>query len=124
MAGPTGAQHDALPCGGVPAGSGSEETLGHVEYLPAPRPSPVVRPIVLRPAEYRRLAAFIRASIDAAPGETPRIDRGYQDFDTFYGAKGRYDALMTCNAWTGAELRHAGRSAERRVGTEGVRTRR
>src|SRR3546814_8948705 len=55
-----------------------------------------------------RLAAFIRASIDAAPGETPRIDRGYQDFDTFYGAKGRYDALMTCNAWTGAALRHAG----------------
>lgn len=99
---------DVRPLTVLHAAIGSDETLVHVEYLPEPRPGPTVRPIVLRPAEYRRLAAFIRASIHAAPGETPQIDRGYQDFDTFYGAKGRYDALMTCNAWTGAALRHAG----------------
>ncbi|MFC4847467.1 TIGR02117 family protein [Hephaestia sp. GCM10023244] len=99
---------DVRPLTVLRAAFGSDATLVHVTYLPRPRPTVSVRPIVLGTAEYRRLVAFIRASIDAAPGEMPRISRGYQDFDTFYGAKGRYDALMTCNAWTGAALRHAG----------------
>ena len=90
------------------AAIGSDETLVHVEYLPEPVPAADVRPIVLRPEEYRRLATFVRASIDAAPGERPAIFPGYGDFDTFYGAKGHYDAFTTCNAWTGAALRHAG----------------
>ncbi|MGN6620866.1 MAG: DUF2459 domain-containing protein, partial [Sphingomonas sp.] len=75
----------------------------------APSNTPQARAIVLRPAEYRRLAAFIRASFATAPaGERPEIFRGYGDYDAFYSASGRYDALMTCNAWTGMALRRAG----------------
>jgi uncharacterized protein (TIGR02117 family) len=90
------------------AATGSDETLVHVEYLPEPVPAADVRKIVLRPEEYRRLAAFIRASIDIGAGGQLTVFPGYRDFDAFYGAKGHYDALWTCNAWTGAALRHAG----------------
>ena len=64
--------------------------------------------IVLRPEEYRRLAAFIRASIVAGR----RAVAGYGDADAFYEARGHYSALQTCNAWTGDALR-AGRGADR-----------
>ena len=91
------------------AAIGSDDTLMHVEHIPAPSNTPQARAIVLRPAEYRRLAAFIRASFATAPaGERPEIFRGYGDYDAFYSASGRYDALMTCNAWTGMALRRAG----------------
>jgi uncharacterized protein (TIGR02117 family) len=91
------------------AAFGSDRTLVHVEHLPAPAPSPNVRPIMLRPAEYRRLAGFIRASfVKTPPGYRPAFFPGYDVFDAFYSGSGRYDALMTCNAWTGAALRAAG----------------
>jgi uncharacterized protein (TIGR02117 family) len=91
------------------AAIGSDRTLMHVEHLPAPSPGPDVRPILLRPAEYRRLAAFIRASFaPAAPGRRPQVFRGYDVHDAFYTASGQYESVTTCNAWTGAALRHAG----------------
>jgi uncharacterized protein (TIGR02117 family) len=100
---------DVRPGTVLRAALGSDRTLVHVEHLPAPAIGPDVRPIVLRAAEYRRLAAFIRASFAQAPrGARPEIFRGYGDFDAFYSGSGRYDALMTCNAWTGAALRAAG----------------
>lgn len=100
---------DVRPGTVLHAAIGSDRTLMHVEHLPAPPPGPQVRAIVLRPIEYRRLAAFIRESFAAAPsGGRPASLHGYGDYDAFYSGSGRYDALMTCNAWTGAALRHAG----------------
>ena len=86
------------------AAVGSSHTLMHVEHVPAPAVGDDVRAVVLSEAEYRRLAAFIAASF--APGA--RRYPGYAQYDVFYDARGRYDAVTTCNAWTGDALRHAG----------------
>lgn len=88
------------------AAVGSDRTLLHVEHVPEPRGDAArgVRRIVLRPAEYRRLAAFVIAS--RRPGG--RVFLGYDRYDAFYEAQGRYNALSTCNAWTGRALRTAG----------------
>lgn len=95
---------DVRPRTVLAAALGSDRTLVHVEHLPRPRPGAEVRRIVLRPEEYRRLAAFIEASV--APGG--RRYPGYGGYDAFYESRGHYSAGRTCNAWTGDALRHAG----------------
>ncbi len=86
------------------AARGSDATLMHVEHVPAPMPSRHVRSVLLRPAEYRRLAAYIRASFAARREPI----RGYGRNDVFYAARGHYSAARTCNAWAGDALRFAG----------------
>lgn len=95
---------DIRPATILHAAIGSDATLLHVEHVPRPRPTGDIRALMLRPAEYRRLTAFIMAS--AAPGG--RRYRGYAGYDVFYTARGHYDAIRTCNAWTGDALRQAG----------------
>ncbi|MES2755229.1 MAG: TIGR02117 family protein [Pseudomonadota bacterium] len=95
---------DVRPGTVVAAALGSERTLVHVDHLPQPAVGADVRAVMLRPAEYRRLVAFIRASF--AERTAPQF--GYGPNDAFYTARGRYSALTTCNAWTGDALRHAG----------------
>lgn len=90
------------------AAIGSGATLVHVEHLPAPAPAADIRPIVLRPDEYRRLADYIRASLAFHGGSRPAHRWGYDVFDAFYDGRGRYSAVGTCNAWTGDALRYAG----------------
>ena len=82
--------------------AGSDETLMHVEHVPGPAPDD--RAIVLTPAQYRRLAAFVAASFRPGGRRYP----GYDANDVFYDARGRYDAARTCNSWTGDALRRAG----------------
>jgi uncharacterized protein (TIGR02117 family) len=82
---------------------GSDRTLMHVDHLLAPWGD--ARPIRLNPAQYRRLAAAIRASFDPA---NHRPIRGYDVADVFYPALGHYDAIRTCNWWTGRMLAAAG----------------
>ena len=86
------------------AARGSDATLMHIEHVPAPRTGNNARSIMLRPEEYRRLAAYIRRSF-ATDRER---HRGYDANDAFYAATGHYSAIRTCNAWTGDALRHAG----------------
>lgn len=95
---------DVRPGVVLAAAFGSERTLLHVEHRPRPVVGADVRAIVLRPDEYRRLVAFIVASRAA----TGRHWHGYGDGDVFYEARGRYDAVRTCNRWTGAALAAAG----------------
>ncbi len=83
---------------------GSTRTLVHVDHLPRPRPGDGAREIVVTPAQYRRLAAYIRASFRDGGARYG----GYAGYDAFYEANGRYDAVRTCNAWTGDALRFAG----------------
>lgn len=94
---------DVRPGTVLRAAIGSRATLLHVEHVPRPAPAADVRRIVLRPAEYRRLAAFLRAGL-----ESRRRWPGYAGNDVFYAARGRYSAVATCNAWTGAALAAAG----------------
>ena len=70
----------------------------HVEYVPSP--SYAVRQLRLRPEEYRRLWAAIRADFELdARGRPRRIDHpGYGPSDAFYRATGKANAIRTCNA--------------------------
>lgn len=95
---------DVRPATVLAAAFGSDRTLVHVDHLPRPRAGPDVRAVVLRPEEYRRLAAFLRASF----ADRPTPERGYFAWDAFYAARGHYDAIHTCNAWTGRALAAAG----------------
>ena len=85
------------------AAIGSDDTLLHVERIARPTVGPQVRAVTLRVAEYRRLAAIVRAA--RRPGAAIA---GYGAHDAFYPARGHYDALRTCNDWTGDTLAAAG----------------
>jgi len=80
----------------------------HVEYVPSPYYA--VRQLRLRPEEYRRLWAAIRAdfALDAR-GRPVRLDHpGYGPVDAFYRAAGKASAVRTCNAVVARWLRLAG----------------
>ncbi len=80
----------------------------HVEYVPDVRYA--VREIRLRPEEYRRLWAAIRADFAFdRNGRPERIDHpGYGPADAFYRATGKANAIRTCNAVAANWLRLAG----------------
>lgn len=86
------------------AAFGSDRTLIHVDHVPRPAPDGSVRRLVVTPAQYHRLAAYVRASLT----EGGARHRGYFGYDAFYDAHGRYDGVETCNAWVGDALRFAG----------------
>lgn len=88
----------------VRAALGSSNTLIHVDHLPVPKADGAVRRVIVRPQEYRRLVAYVRATLK--PGGERHA--GYFRNDAFYGAYGRYSAVHTCNAWVGDALRYAG----------------
>jgi uncharacterized protein (TIGR02117 family) len=70
------------------------------------QPGITLRAIRLRPEEYRRLWAAIRADFDGRPR---RIDHpGYGRDDAFYQSRGRASAINTCNQWVADKLRLAG----------------
>jgi uncharacterized protein (TIGR02117 family) len=77
----------------------------HVEWVADPHYAG--REIRLRPDEYRRLWASVRASFkDARP---QRIDhKGYDAADAFYEGVGHASAFDTCNHWVASRLRLAG----------------
>jgi uncharacterized protein (TIGR02117 family) len=80
----------------------------HVEYVASP--DYAVREIRLRPEEYRRLWAAVRADFALDPrGRPQRIAHpGYGPADAFYRAVGKESALRTCNTWVAKWLRLAG----------------
>jgi uncharacterized protein (TIGR02117 family) len=80
----------------------------HVEYVSDPNYA--VREIRLRPQEYRRLWATIRADFARdAKGHLRHIAHpGYGCCDTFYRATGKASAIRTCNSWVADRLRLAG----------------
>jgi uncharacterized protein (TIGR02117 family) len=82
----------------------------HVEWISNPvRRSE--RAIRLRPEEYRRLWAAIRADFEIDDRARPvRVDHpGYGRSDAFYwSSAGRFSAISTCNTWVADKLRIAG----------------
>ena len=92
------------------AAFGQGRSLMHADHAHAPAPDETQRPIVLTREQYARLSAFMLASFQRDPnGRTmPLIGRGYSSNDMFYEAVGPYNAVLTCNEWTGRALRHAG----------------
>jgi uncharacterized protein (TIGR02117 family) len=80
----------------------------HVEYVPGPEYA--VRQIRLRPEEYRRLWAAIRADFALDARGRPKLiaHPGYGPSDAFYRAVGKESAVRTCNTWVARWLRVAG----------------
>jgi uncharacterized protein (TIGR02117 family) len=80
----------------------------HVEIEPSP--AYAAHEIRLRPEEYRRLWAAVRADfVLDANGRPQRIAHaGYGPADAFYLARGRQSAISTCNNRVAAWLRLAG----------------
>jgi uncharacterized protein (TIGR02117 family) len=83
------------------AAIGSDRTLVHVDHLIEPWSD--ARPIRLSPRQYRALVSAIRGSFAG-----PQPIRGYDTADVFYPGRGHYDAIRTCNWWTGKMLAAAG----------------
>ncbi len=80
----------------------------HAEYVPTP--DYATRQIRLRPEEYRRLWAAVRAdfALDQR-GRPQRLDHpGYGPSDAFYRATGQASAVRTCNVVAANWLRLAG----------------
>ena len=86
------------------AGVGGEGLL-HVAYYVRPAPAEDIRPLRLTRAEYRRLVAAIDRAL---PRGEWVAHRGYDDYDAFYEAPGRYTVRNTCNQWTSDTLAAAG----------------
>jgi uncharacterized protein (TIGR02117 family) len=80
----------------------------HVEWVADP--GYAARAIRLRPEEYRRLWAAIRAdfALDARGRPQHLAHPGYGPADAFYRATGKASAIRTCNSWAADRLRLAG----------------
>ena len=77
----------------------------HIAHYVRPAPAPDIRPLRITRAQYRRLIA----EIDRALPQGRRISYpGYDDYDVFYEAPGRYTMSRTCNQWTSDTLAAAG----------------
>jgi uncharacterized protein (TIGR02117 family) len=86
------------------AGLGGDGLL-HVSHYVRPAPSDDFRPLRLTREQYRRLVAAIERSLPQ--GRRVRY-RGYDRWDVFYEAPGRYTIRNTCNQWTSDMLAGAG----------------
>jgi uncharacterized protein (TIGR02117 family) len=80
----------------------------HVEWVGDP--GYAGREIRLRPEEYRRLWAAIRAdfALDGRGRTRHLAHPGYGPADAFYRATGKASAVRTCNSWAADRLRLAG----------------
>jgi len=80
----------------------------HVEWVA--NPAYAGRVITLRPEEYRRLWAAVRADLVLDADGRPRLidHAGYGPADAFYRASGKASAFRTCNSWAAGKLRLAG----------------
>jgi uncharacterized protein (TIGR02117 family) len=87
--------------------AGGERVL-HVDRTVVPGEDLVA--IRLRPEEYRRLWAAVRAQfVLSQSGRPQRLPfRGYGPDDAFYRARGKANVVNTCNQWVADQLRLAG----------------
>ncbi|MEM5472717.1 TIGR02117 family protein [Hoeflea sp. AS60] len=71
---------------------------------------PTVTAIELDEASFERLIQSVLASFTRASGGAPVIVEGanYGEYDRFYEAEGRFNAIVGCNVWTARMLRQAG----------------
>lgn len=87
------------------AATGGDGLL-HVAHYVRPAPSATARTVRLRPEEYGRLVAAIEAQV--LPPAQRRSYAGYENWDVFYSAPGRYHLGNTCNQWISDTLAAAG----------------
>lgn len=96
---------DLSPATAIGAATGGDGLL-HVAHYVRPAPTETARPVTLRPEEYARLVRRVESQI--LPAERREIYPGYDDYDVFYDAPGRYNFANTCNQWIADTLAAAG----------------
>lgn len=87
-----------------------DNSVMHVDVAGAiGEPQDEVRGLDLTDAEFDRLLDFIDRSFKLEAGRVMRVEHdGYGEFDGFFEANGRFNAIAGCNTWTAAALREAG----------------
>ena len=90
--------------------SGLDHAVMHVDYDEAPLDDPDTIALKLSPEAYARLVAYILASVQTdAHGQPLWIEgHSYGPGDAFYGARGSYSLVRTCNQWVRDALAAAG----------------
>lgn len=90
-------------------------TALHLELMLRPATNASQRRLVLTPAQYRDLVAYIRDAFARDVAGRPQVIAGvhYGDAtrpgqDAFYEAVGRYGLFYTCNTWVNQGLRRIG----------------
>ena len=95
---------DVLPNDVGSAIFGSDDVLLHIYHVISPRAAPHRKKLRVTSEQYRHIIAVIRGSF--APGAISYP--AYGPDNLFYQATGQYNAIHTCNEWTGGLLRRAG----------------
>lgn len=95
---------DIRPITVISALAGSGRTVVHVDRLGAFLPDENWRPLRLRPSEYAQLVRYVANTLEPGGRAIP----GYGPDDSFYPARGRYSAFVTCNVWVSRGLTQAG----------------
>ncbi|ODT18083.1 MAG: urease-associated protein [Mesorhizobium sp. SCN 65-12] len=82
----------------------------HVDVAGAiAEPHPDIAGFDVTETDFAALLDYIEASFQhGANGPVAIESAGYSNFDRFYEANGRFNALVGCNTWTAAALRAAG----------------
>jgi uncharacterized protein (TIGR02117 family) len=73
-----------------------------------PLDHPAVKAIDVSEQGRERLLGFIERSFAGEPGKPVALGVSYGTDDAFFEANGYFNALVGCNTWTAAALRHAG----------------
>lgn len=87
---------------------GSDFTTLHIYHLTNPAPLPHRKILRVSPAQYRSIIGQIRATFRLTRDGKSVAHRAYTPDNLFYDSVGHYNALNTCNTWTGSILRKAG----------------
>lgn len=87
---------------------GSDQTTLHVYHLTNPKPLSYRKVFRVSPKQFGRIMAQIRATFRLGSTGESRAYTAYGPDNLFYDSVGHYDALTTCNSWTGKVLRDSG----------------
>ena len=87
---------------------GSDFTTLHVYHLVDPQPTSYRKQLRVTPAQYHKIITQIRTTFRLDKQGHSVATPAYGPNNLFYDSYGHYNALHTCNNWTGDVLRKAG----------------
>ena len=98
------------PWSALSALAGRNGSVIHAEHIPGPSSARGDATMVLSPQQYRRLAGYIRDSLQRTPSGLVILatDNNFGHGDRFFVARGSYGPVSTCNEWVRRGLAAAG----------------
>ncbi len=91
----------------VSAVFGSDDTTLHIYHVIDPKPAPHRRAFRVTPRQYRMIVKQVKATFKLDKDRNSVAHTAYADDNLFYDSYGHYNALNTCNTWTGDILKRA-----------------